>query len=250
MSGRSTLVAMLILAVALPCLAAEPPAAPQMDKGLAEATQRLASVKISIQADKEDPDKVLDAIRDKAKINIVVDPAVRKQWETETVTLKLNDVSALSAFYHVLHNLNLTASFANEAFIVNPPGKYDPHPQVTIYDIRDITEVARGTRQPPMLFGTQIDPLHYWYRGQLGAVSGTTSPRDPFAVLELIDRYPADHIGEVIAQTIGKALAARNPGVSVSYYEGYLVVTEQPKAARLPITPDEQAKATAGTTGK
>ena len=250
MSGRSALVAILILAVALPCLAAQPEPPPGIDKGLAEATKRLATTKVTIEVDKGDPDKALDQIRDIAKVNIVVDPPVRKRWETETLTLKLKDVSALAAFYHVLHSLDLTASYANEAFVINLPDKYQPNPQVSIFDIRDIIETPKGNRLPPTLFGTQIDPLYYLYRGQLGAVSGSATSRDPFGDLDLLDRYPPDHIGEVIAQTIGQAIAAKNPGVSVSYHDGYLVVTEQPKAARLPITPDERQKATAGTTGK
>jgi len=249
MSGRLALVAALLVAAALPCLAAEPQA-PEIDKGLAEATKRLASTKVAIEADKQDPDKVLDTIRDKAGVNIVIDPPVRRKWETETITLKLKDVSALAAFYHVLHNLDLTASYANEAFVVNLPDKYEPYPQVTIHDIRDITETPKGNRLPPMLFGTQIDPLWYWYRGQLGAVSGSYRGRDPWGELEYLDRYPPDHIGEVIAATIGQAISAKNPGASVTYHDGYLVVVTQPKAARLPITPDEQAQATAGTTGK
>lgn len=245
MSGRSALVAILIVALAAPCLVA----APASDKGLAEVTKRLASAKVTVELDKGDPDKALDIIRDAAKINIVVDPPVRKQWETQTVTLKLKDISALSAFYHILHNLNLSASFANEAFIVNLPDKYQPNPQVTVFDIRDITEASRSFRVHPTVFGAQIDPLWYWYRGQLGAVSGSSTSRDPFAELENLDRYPPDHIGEVIAETVGRAVSAKNPDVSISYYDGYLVVTEQPKAARLPITPEEQDKA-AGTTGK
>jgi len=101
-----------------------------------------------------------------------------------------------------------------------------------------------------MLFGAQIDPLYYWYRGQLGAVSPGTVRNDPFAQLELVDSYPPDHIGQVIAETIGQAIAAKRPGVSVSYHDGYLVVVEQPKTARIPITPEERDKATAATTGK
>lgn len=249
MSGRVVLTAILALAITLPTFGAPAPAT-GIDKGLAEATQRLASTKLSVEIEKEDPDKVLDLIRDAAKVNIVVDPPVRRRWETETVTLKLKDISALSAFYHVLHNLDLVASYSNEAFVVNLPDKYEPNPQVTIFDIRDLINQPRGNRLPPQLFGAQIDPLYYWYRGQLGAVSPGTLRNDPFAQLELVDSYPPDHIGQVIADTIGQAIAAKRPGVSVSYHDGYLVVVEQPKAARIPITPEEQDKATAATTGK
>ena len=249
MNGRVALTTILALAIILPTSAALAPAT-GIDKGLAEATQRLASTKLSVEIEKGDPDKVLDLIRDAAKVNIVVDPPVRHRWETETVTLKLNDVSALSAFYHVLHNLDLVASYSNEAFVVNLPDKYEPSPQVTIFDIRDIITQPKGNRLPPMLFGAQIDPLYYWYRGRLGAVSPGAKRYDPFAALELVDSYPPDHIGQVIADTIGQAIAAKRPGVSVSYHDGYLVVVEQPKAARIPITPDEQDKATAATPGK
>ncbi|MFW6161845.1 MAG: hypothetical protein ACODAJ_03695 [Planctomycetota bacterium] len=250
MIGRPLLAALLAFPLALPCLAGQAPSEAPIEKGLAEATKRLASTKVSIEADKQDPDKVLDIIRDASSVNIVVDPAVRRQWETQPLTLKLNDVSALSAFYHVLHNLDLNASYSNEAFIVNPPDKYEPTPQVSIFDIRDLTTQPDGNRLPPTLFGAQVDPLYYWYRGQLGAVSPGYSPYDPFAGLELLDTYPPDPIGHVIAETVGKAMAAKHPGVSVSYLDGYLVVVEQPKAARLPITPDEQAQATAETTKK
>ena len=246
MSGRSALVAVVVAALAVPCFAAPAPAS---DKGFAEVTKRLATTKVTIEADKLDPDKALDIIRDAAKVNIVVDPPVRRQWETQTLSLKLKDVSALAAWYHVLHNLDLSASYANEAFIVNQADKYQPNPKVTIFDIRDLTEATRGMRLPPTLFGAQIDPLWYWYRGQLGAVSGSPTSRDPFAELDYLNNYPPDQIGEIIAETVGRAIAAKNPGASVAYYDGYLVVTEQPKTARLPITPEEQDQA-AGTTGK
>ena len=248
MSGRSALVAVVALAIALPCLGAQAPAAAQIDKELAEATQRLASTKVTIEVEKHDPDKVLDIIRDEAKVNIVVDPTIRRRWDTETVTLKLKDVTALSAFYHLLHNLDLVASYANEAFIVNPPDKYQPSPTIAVYDIRDLTELHRTWRLPYMVQGAEIDPL--FYRGNLGAISSGTRSLDPYYEFELLNRYPPDPIGEALADAIGRAIATRHPGVTVTYYEGYLVVTEQPKAARLPITPEERAKATAATTGK
>ena len=43
----------------------------------------------------------------------------------------------------------MVTSYGDEALIVTTPGSAQPHPQVTVYDIRDITETARGSRLPP-----------------------------------------------------------------------------------------------------
>jgi len=250
MSARTALATTLILAIALPCLAAQPAKNAKADDPLDVITKRLAGAKVTIEADKEHPDKVFDLIRNAANVNIVIEPAVRRRWETETVTLKLKDVSALSAFYHVVRNLDLVAAYANEAFVITTPDKAQPHPQVTIYDIRDMVTPPRGNRQPPSLFGAQVDPLFYRYHERLGAVSGTKGSNDPFADLELVDRYPADPIGEVIADIVQEQARAKGLGVSVSYRAGYLVVVEQPKATRLPLTPSEIKKARTDTSAK
>lgn len=248
MHARTGLVATLVLAVVFPCFAGQPAAPAKAEDPLDAITRRLAGAKVTVEAEKEHPDKVFDLIRNATGVNIVIEPAVRTRWETETVSLRLKDVSALSAFYHVVRNLDLVATYANEAFVITTPQKAQPHPQVTIYDIRDMVTSPRGGRMPPSLFGAQIDPLFYRYHDKLGAVSGRPGSRDPFAELELVDRYPADPIGEIIADIIEEQARAKGLDVSISYRAGYLVVVEQPKATRLPLTPAEIKKGTTAAT--
>jgi hypothetical protein len=215
------------------------------ENSLEAITQRLATTKADWEIDKQEPDKALDEIRTKANVNIIVEGAARKLWEGKTVSLKLKGASALSALHHILRQIDLVTAYAEEALVVTTAEDAQPDPQVTIYDIRDITEVARSTRVPAMLFGSQIDPLYYyWIRTQLGPVSGAGINRDPFWELELVDKYPPDHIGEVIAKTFQEKLG-KDAKVSVSYHDGYLVVVEQPKATRVPVLPQaEKAKET------
>jgi hypothetical protein len=223
------------LALALPLLAGQPAGAG--DNSLEAITQRLTAARMEeVNVDKKDPDAVFDLIRDAAKINIVVEPDARRALEGKAVSLKLRGVTALSVLQHVLRQVNLVTVYADEALVVATEESAKPHPQVKIHDIRGFTEFAKGSRLPPTLFGTQIDPLYYyWIRTQLGPVSGTAGKRDPFWELELLDKYPPDHIGEVIAKTFQEKL--KDSGVSVSYHDGYLVVVEQPKAARVPVLP-------------
>ncbi|MBM4033296.1 MAG: hypothetical protein FJ291_16145 [Planctomycetes bacterium] len=230
-----SLVTTLALAVALPTFAGE--AGGAGDNSLEAITQRLAAARIEeVNVDKKDPDSVFDLIRDTAKINIVVEADARRALEGKAVSLKLRGVTALSVLQHVLRQVNLVSVYADEALVVATEDSAKPHPQVKIHDIRAITEFPKGSRLPPTLFGTQIDPLYYyWIRTQLGPVSGGYGKRDPFWELELLDKYPPDHIGEVIAKTFQEKL--KDSGVSVSYHDGYLVVVEQPKAARVPVLP-------------
>ncbi len=227
------LVALLVVAIASPSLAGQPAG----DNTLEAITQRLIAARMEeVNVEKKDPDAVLDLIRDAAKVNIVVEPDARRALEGKTITLKLRGVTALSVLQHVLRQVNLVSTYADEALVIATEESAKPNPDITIYDIRDITEAPKGSRLPPTLFGTQIDPLYYyWVRTQLGPVAGAPGKRDPFWELELLDKYPPDHIGEVIAKVAQERL--KDSGVSVSYYDGYLVVVTQPKAARVPIVP-------------
>jgi len=236
MEKRLALAAVLAVAVALPSFAGQPAGGPG-DNSLEAITQRLASARMDeVSVEKQDPDKILDLIRDAAKINIVVEPDARRALEGKFITLKLRGVNALSVLQHVLRQVGLVSAYADEALVVATEDSVKPHPQITIYDIRDITEAPKGSRLPPTLFGSQVDPLYYyWIRTQLGPVAGAPGKRDPFWELELLDKYPPDHIGEVVAKTVQEKF--KDTGVSVSYYDGYLVVVEQPKAARVPVLP-------------
>jgi len=211
------------------------------DNSLEAITQRLAAARIeSVEVEKQDADKVLDLVRDAARVNIVVEADARKVLEAKTVTLKLKAVSALSVLQHVLRQVGLVTSYADEALVVTTPEAAQPHPQVTIYDIRDITLAPKGSRLPPALFGSQLDPLYYyWMRSHVMPVAGAGPFLDPFWEIELLDKYPPDHIGDVIARTFQQRF--KDTGVQVSYYDGYLVVVEQPKAPRVPPLPPKPA---------
>ncbi|MFP4057567.1 MAG: hypothetical protein ACLF0G_11925 [Candidatus Brocadiia bacterium] len=247
MKTRIAALSMLGAVTAFLACAGQAQAAERPENTIESVTERLARTTVDVSATNEDPDKVLDIIREKAGINIVVGPEVRRRWEQQTVSLKLKGVSALSALHHILRQLGVVSTYANEALVIVTPEAAEPDPQITIYDIRDITETPRGNRLPPQLFGGQIDPLYYyWVRGQLGPLPGTGvgTRRDPFGELDLLDRYPPDPIGEVIATTIEQKLGGKDTGVSVSYHDGYLVVVEHPEPARLPFTPTEEEKET------
>ena len=104
--------------------------------------------------------------------------------------------------------------------------------------VKDIVEPIRSFRTPPMLFGSQIDPLYYyWIRTQLGPVSGSGGSQngfyDPFWEFDLIDRYPPDSIGQVLADTIERQVGGKELGISVTYRDGYLIIVEQPKPPRV-----------------
>jgi hypothetical protein len=232
MIGRLALAVLLVAAVACPSIAGEAKAENSLDA----ITQRLTGARLqSVAIDKHEPDKALDLIRDAAKVNIVLSTEARKLTDGKTVTLKLQNVSALSALHHVLRQLELVASYGEEALVLTTAEAAKPHPQITLYDIRDLTEAGRAFRTPSIVMGAEVDPLYYyWIRTQLGPVSGTGAHRDPFWELELVDTYPPDHIGETIAAAIEKDLRAKDLGVTVTYDDGYLVVIHQPKTPRYP----------------
>jgi len=240
MAARATLVALIALAAAAPALAAEQAARPPDANSLEAIAGRLAAARIEqLDVDKQDPEKVFDLLRDAARINLVVDPAARRALEGKSVTLKLRDISALSVLQHTLRQVDLVTTYADEALVVTTPDAARPHPQMTIYDIRDMTLAPKGSRLPPVLFGSQIDPLYYyWIRTQLGPTAGGPGVRDPFWELELLDKYPDDSIGEIIARTVQERF--KDTGVSVSYHDGYLVVVQQPEPARVPILPPKR----------
>jgi hypothetical protein len=235
-------VAVLLLSCAV---AAGEAAKPKLDNSVEALTRRLAEARVTLEVEKQNPDRVLDFVRDAAQVNILVDPDVREEWEAQTLTLKLkHEVSALSAFHHILRQVNMVAVFMNEAFVITRPEKSQPHPQITVYDIRDIIEASRGFRTEPTVFGSQIDPLYYgWIRSRYGERVGEDGRRDPFHVFEYLDRLPPDEFGSVVAQTVQKMAAEKKLDVSVTYYDGYLVVVHQPKAGRLQVTADELEKA-------
>ena len=236
MEKRLALAAILVVAAVLPALAGQPAEGPG-DNSLEAITQRLAAARIEeVNVDRKDPDVVFDLIRDAAKVNIVVEADARRALEGKAITLKLRGVSALSVLQHVLRQVGLVSTYADEALVVATEDSAKPHPQVTIYDIRDITTAPKGSRLPPTLFGSQVDPLYYyWIRNYIGPVAGPGPNRDPFWEIELLDTYPHDPIGEVIAATFQEKF--KDTGVSVRYMDGYLVVVEQPKAARVPVLP-------------
>ncbi len=227
------LVALLLVAFVSSSLAGQPAG----DNTLEAITQRLIAAKIDeVNVEKKDPEAVLDLVRDAAKVNLVVEPDARRALEGKTITIKLRGVTALSVLQHVLRQVNLVSTYADEALVVATEEAAKPHPQISMYDIRDITEAPKGNRLPPTLFGSQLDPLYYyWIRNQISPIAGFPGRRDPFWELELLDKYPPDHIGEVIALTAQERF--KDTGVSVKYYDGYLVVVQQPKAARVPVVP-------------
>jgi len=232
MSGRLAVAAVLAVALACCAIAGEPKA----DNSLDAITQRLGAARLeSVQIEKQDPDKALDLVRDAAKVNIVMSGEGAKLIEGKTVTVKLKGVSALSTLHHILCQVGLVATYGEEALVLTTEDAAKPHPQITVHDIRDLTEAGRAARIPTTVMGAEVDPLYYyWIRTQLGPVSGTGAHRDPFWELEMVDRYPPDHIGETIAAAIEKDLRAKELGVTVTYSDGYLVVIHQPRTPRYP----------------
>jgi len=229
----------LCVLLALPCAAATTLSVKGPDNSFQSITMRLADARVSVDAQAIPPDQVLDLIRKAGSVNIVVAPDVREAWAAKTVTMKLDNVSALSAFHHLLRHLDLCSFYADEAMVVTTPQAVQPAPRVSVYDIRDITEASRGFRLPPTVFGSQIDPLHYYFR-HYDPVSGFVGQggfREFMDDLEYLERYPPDPYGEIIADVISTQTNAKERGVSVTYRDGYLIVVEQPKPARL--TPGE-----------
>jgi len=206
-----------------------------LDQSFEAITLRLAEAKVSVEAQEMPPDQVLDLIRKAGSVNIVVAPEVRAAWQGRTVTLRLDNVSALSAFHHLLRHLDLCSFYADEALVVTTPKAVEPAPQVTVYDIRGLTEATRGFRTPPTVFGSQIDPLYYYFRhaDPLTGFATARSLREFMDDLEYLERYPADPYGEIIADVISKQIGAKERGISVTYRDGYLIVVEQPPPARL-----------------
>ncbi|NQT88996.1 hypothetical protein HQ560_19665 [bacterium] len=247
--GALVVAAVLLLSCAV--VAGEAAATPKIDNSVEALMRRMDEARVTLEVEKQNPDRVLDFVRDAARVNILVDPKVREQWEAQTLTLKLkSEVSALSAFHHILRQVNMVAVYTNEAFVITLPEKNQPHPQIAVHDVRDILEASRGFRTPPTIFGSQIDPLYYgWIRSNYGDRIGEDGRRDPLHVFEYLDRLPPDQIGSVIAQTVQKMAAAKNLDISVTYNDGYLVVVHQPKAGRLQISADELQKAPV-TTGQ
>ncbi len=237
---RLLLVLMCVLAVGLAPIAADAgergAAAPG---GFETLTLRMADAKVSVQAEQMPPDQVFDLVRKAAGVNIVIRPEVRRAWEGKTVSMTLEDVSALSAFHHLLRYLDLSAFYADEAMVVTTPESVRPAPQVYVYDIRDLVDAPRGFYLPPTVFGSQIDPLHYYFK-QLDPeflFQDTRNLTEFVADLESVERYPPDPFGHIIADVIERKTNARERGVSVTYEAGYLIVVEQPAPARL--TPGE-----------
>jgi len=235
MLRRATYIVLVALAAAW-CWAA------QEGENTLEATiKRLSSTRLDVELDKQAPEAVFDLLRDAARVNIVVAPKAQRALAGKTITLKLKGVSALSVLSHALRQLDLVSTFADEALLVTTEEAVKPHPQITVYDIRDITEMPRGSRLPPQLFGSQIDPLdYYWWRTRFQGLERLAPGDDPFAELELLDTYPPDRIGEIIAKTIQEKL--KGAGVSVTYQDGYLVVVEQPRVPRVPPVPPTEKK--------
>ena len=163
MNSRLALMACGLLAIAALGWAGEPTQPPRRATASMRSWRRLNAAKVSIDAEKVNPDKVLDQIRKDANVNIVVDPGVRKAWETETVTLKLKDVSGFSALSHVLRQVNVAATYEEDALVITAPQAVVLPPKITMYPVMDIIEPIRGFRLPPTLFGNQIDPLFYYY---------------------------------------------------------------------------------------
>jgi hypothetical protein len=191
---------------------------------------------------------VFDFIRDAANVNIVIAPEARAKMDAQTVTVKLTTpVTTLSALQHVLRQVGMVATYGDEAFIITTSDAAQPHPQVTIHDIRDLTEANRAFRPPPTIFGAQVDPLYYgWIHARRGERVGMDGHPDPFHVFETVDRYPPDQIGAIIAATVQRMAAAKNLDVYVEYFDGYLVVVHQPKAPRVQVAPDQLERATTG----
>jgi hypothetical protein len=233
------------LAAQAPAPSAVPPAAPAavlpkppaagLDQSFQAITLRLAEARISMEAQEMPPDQVLDLIRKAGSVNIVVTPEVRAAWADRTVTLRLDSVSALSAFHHLLRHLDVCSFYADEAMVVTTPKAIEPAPRVTVYDIRGLVEAPRSFRTPPTVFGSQIDPLYYYFRhtDPVSSFAGARSLREFMDDLEYLERYPPDPYGEIIADVISKQIGAKERGVSVTYRDGYLIVAEQPPPARL-----------------
>ena len=237
------LAAFAIAAMTLPTMAGEQGAPAPAANTLEAIAQRLVAVRLDMEVDKQDPDKVLDLVRDGAKVNIVVEPAARREMEGKTVSLKLKGVTALTVLQQVLRQLNLVSTYGDEALIVTTAEAAKPAPQMTVYDIRDLTATTRSYRVPPDVFGSQIDMVYYyWLRTQIGPRAGARP--DPFWEFDLLDHYPPEQIGEAIAETLTERLG-KDSGVSVTYRDGFLIVITQPKAARVPVAVEpEQPTAT------
>jgi len=216
-------------------------AAEATENSLEAAIKRLGSAKMDVTVEKQDPEAVFDLVRDAARVNIVVTPEAQRALAGRTITLKLKGVSALSVLSHALRQLGLVSTYADEALVVTTEEAAKPHPQITVYDIRDITLSAPGSRLPPQLFGSQVDPLYYyWLRTRFQGFDQFAPADDPFAELQYLDTYPPDRIGEIIARTIQERL--KGSGVSVTYQDGYLVVVEQPRVPRVPPLPPRPKK--------
>ncbi len=223
MTGTRLLVVVALLAMLL-LLAGPAPVVSAQDGGQAARQQEvirqtLAAKRIDLDFDETAFPEVIEYMRARAGINMVVDPNVLEDVEDETITLTLKNMAVGSALNIILDFVELKYTFRHGVlWITSPEEAWRGTTVMRIYDVRDLTMRIRNFP------GTRIR-----LRGDEGGGGGGPVWEDEDEPVEV---PTIDDLEEIILEVTSPDSWDNNPDASILQIMGLLIIRQTPEVHR------------------
>lgn len=109
----------------------------QIDAGPQEIQRRLASMRIDVDFAETPLADALAVVRAHTGTNLILDPAVAPDHESEPVTMKLRGLPVRTVLKLMLEPRRLTVAYRQGVLVIVPPD-HDRRLVTKVYDVRDL----------------------------------------------------------------------------------------------------------------
>ena len=209
-------VAALLLAISAPAVTtAQDPADTTLDRQHEQIRRTLDTKKVDVDFDETPLNDVIDYLKGRAGVAIVLDPKVGDDMGEEQITVSMKNISLGNALRIILDFVDLTWTFRHGVlWITSAEEAFKGRTVLRIYDIRELTTKIRDFP------GTRIR-----LRGdEQGGIDFIDEYDEP-----VVEPTDAEMLMETIEDTVAADSWGQNPEASIMTVMGMLVVRQTPE---------------------
>ncbi|MGE0435203.1 MAG: hypothetical protein AB7K09_00725 [Planctomycetota bacterium] len=177
---------------------------------------QLDSKKLDMDFDETSLEDVLEYIKQRSGINIVLDPKVADDVAEEPISLTLKNISLGSALRIILDFVEMTYTFRHGVlWITSPEEAWKGRTILHIYDVRDLTMRIKN-----------FPGIRIRLRGDDGGGGGGPVWEDEDEPVEV---PTTDDLEEIIPEVCNRESWDNNPEASIMTVMGMLVIRQTPE---------------------
>jgi hypothetical protein len=192
-----------------------------MQTNLQEIESRLSTRIPEVDFDATPLEDAIGVIRTMTQLNIILDPATRQDHATDTVTLKLKNLSVKTVLKIMLGDKKLTLVYREGVVVVAPQEQVNQKVVTRVYDVRDMVYKTKSFPGPKV----ELIPPNSTGSGQLAGAIFEIDNEGGGVITE-------DFLTGLIPQSTGDGKWDETEGAGVSMINNMMVVTQSEKVQR------------------